>query len=165
MKIIDKVGDSLSQSVDFIIEKNRQAAQLNRLKAIIQNETDNLDNSYITLGKEYIKVLDGGTADEKLVAQLRECIGRSQLRLKKARARYEYTLRYGVPKPGVDVEEAVSEDGDAAARTEGRSDEEEQDITIAYADPTAAIDDDAIDAEPVTAADEPEKTEDAVNEE
>lgn len=160
MKFIDKVGDSLSQSVDFIIDKNRQAAQLNRLKAIIQNETDNLDNSYITLGKEYIKVLDGGTADEKLVAQLRECIEMSQLRLKKARARYEYTLKYGVPKPGVDVEEAVKE----SAPDENDIDDDDQDITIAYADPTAEVASDAIDAEP---SDEEPDTEitDAANEE
>ncbi len=146
MKFIDKVGDTVSQSVDFIIDKNRQAAQLNRLKAIIQNENDNLNTCYVTLGKEYLKVLDGGTADEAAVGKLRENIAKSQLRLKKARARYEYTLRYGVPKPGVNVEEAaaVKEQQPECEKKE----EDDQDITIAYADPTAADVSDAIDAEP-----------------
>lgn len=152
MNFIEKIGESVSQSVDFIIDKNRQAAQLNRLKAIIQNETDTLNNCYVTLGKEYLKVLDGETADEALLKHQRQCIEKAQLRLKKARARYEYTLRYGVPKPGVDVEEAAN--NAEAKEADTKKDDEEQDITIAYADPTAAVMSDAIDAEPNPAEEE-----------
>ena len=153
MKFIEKVGESVSQSVDFIIDRNRQVAQLNRLKAIIKKETDSVNNSYIALGKEYLKVLDGGTADEAAVARLRVSLEKSQLRLKKARARYEYTLRYGVPKPGTDVEKAAAEK-EQAEKAGAKKEDEEQDITIAYADPTAAVMSDAIDAEPVTTEEE-----------
>lgn len=145
MKIIHKVGDTLSQSVDFIVDKNRQAAHLNRLKAIIVGEQETLEAAYIALGKQYFAVLEGKEvteADKETAAVLSETVRLAKLRLKKAKARYEYTLRYGVPKPGVKVEEAVDisdmdENGDLK-----EEDTEEQDITIAYADPTA--NDDAI---------------------
>lgn len=145
MKIIHKVGDTLSQSVDFIVDKNRQVAHLNRLKAIIVGEQETLEAAYIALGKQYFAVLEGEEvtqADKETAAVLAETVRLAKLRLKKAKARYEYTLRYGVPKPGVKVEEAVDisdmdENGDLK-----EEDTEEQDITIAYADPTA--NDDAI---------------------
>ena len=150
MNLLDKVGETISQSVDFIIDKNRQTAQLNRLKAIMQNESEALNNAYISLGKLYLGVLEGKPASEADIALLRENVENAKLRLKKARARYEYTLKYGIPKPGVNVEQAVSE----ACGNEGEKDcgctsaEDDQDITIAYADPTAAVENDAIDADP-----------------
>ena len=148
MKIIHKVGDTLSQSVDFIVDKNRQAAQLNRLKAIIAGEQETLEAAYIALGQQYFAVLEGEEvkdADKEAAAVLVETIHASKLRLKKAKARYEYTLRYGVPKRGVRVEEAV-DIKDVDENGEVKDDPEEQDITIAYADPTVVCDDEAIDA-------------------
>ena len=35
MNIINTVGETITQSVDFIVDKSRQAAYLNRLKVII----------------------------------------------------------------------------------------------------------------------------------
>lgn len=158
MKIVNKVGDTISQSVNFIIDKNRQAAQLNRLKAIIQSETEALDNAYIALGKQYLNILEGKPSEDIDTSVLRENIENSKLRLKKARARYEYTLKYGIPSAGTNVEDTPE---DAECKKEGcttekkaDTEEDEQDITIAYADPTAAIESDAIDAEPVTAESE-----------
>ena len=83
MNIIDKVSDSLTQSVDFIIDKNRQAAQLNRLKAIIKSETEILNDAYIALGKQYLKVLDGKTETEVDVEKLRETVTASKQRIKR----------------------------------------------------------------------------------
>ena len=156
MNLLDKVGETISQSVDFIIEKNRQTAQLNRLKAIMQNESEALNNAYISLGKLYLGVLEGKPASEADIDLLRENVENAKLRLKKARARYEYTLRYGIPKPGVDVEKAASEACGNNGEKEGAcaSTEDEQDITIAYADPTAAVENDAIDADPAKTGEE-----------
>ena len=167
MNIIDKVSDSLTQSVDFIIDKNRQAAQLNRLKAIIKSETEILNDAYIALGKQYLKVLDGKTETEVDVEKLRETVTASKQRIKKARARYEYILKNGIPKTGVDVTEAAEEDTEKTAEnTKDKDSEEDQDITIAYADPTAACESDAIDAKAEVAKDEAadEKTEAAKDE-
>ena len=138
MNIINKVGDTISQSVDFIIDKNRQAAYLNRLKAIIVVEQETLNQAYITLGKMYLGVIEGKEKKEPDTASIVESINATKLRLKKARARYEYTLKYGVPKPGVKAEEVIEVPDEDAA--------DDRDITIAYADPTAAIDNDALDA-------------------
>ena len=55
--VVDKVLGAISGSFDFVIDKNRRTAQLNRVNAIIKNETQELDNTYITLGKIYINTL------------------------------------------------------------------------------------------------------------
>ena len=148
MKIIHKVGDTISQSVDFIVDKNRQAAHLNRLKAVIASEQETLDSAFIALGKQYFAVLEGKDSAEKesdTTAVLVELIHESKLRLKKARARYEYTLRYGVPKPGVKGEETIDVD-DVDENGNRKEEADDQDITIAYADPAAVCDNAAIDA-------------------
>ncbi len=145
--VVDKVLGAISGSFDFVIDKNRRTAQLNRINAIIKNETQELDNTYITLGKIYINTLSGKTANEVEVAQLLEKLETCRTRLKKARARYAYITTYGIPKKGIkqeDIESAV-ESCDDTQVNECTEPEEEQDITIAYADPTAATDSDAID--------------------
>ena len=157
-KIINKVGDTISQSVDFIVDKNRQAAHLNRLKSIIASEQETLSDAYIALGKLYLGTIEGKEANQEDVKILAEIVNTSKLRLKKARARYEYTLRYGVPKPGVKVEEAV--DIDDIDENGEKKESEEQDITIAYADPTAEIDDDTLDAAIESVIKEEKKAED-----
>ncbi len=137
MNFINKVGETITQSVDFIVDKSRQAAYLNRLKMIIDGEQETLDCAYIALGKQYAAVLEGKEANEDENKALLETITNSKLRIKKARARYEYTLKHGVPKDGVRPEE-INETEKSA------DDKEDQDITIAYADPAA--EDAAIDA-------------------
>ena len=149
--VVDKVLGAVSGSFDFFIDKNRRTAQLNRISAIIKSESDELDNAYIALGKIYLNTLNGSAANEAEVAQLLEKIEKCKARLKKARARYAYISTYGVPKKGVnpqDIEAAMETCEDNKDAECKDADEEEQDITIAYADPTAAIENDAIDADP-----------------
>ena len=136
MNFINKVGETITQSVDFIVDKSRQAAYLNRLKMIIDGEQETLDCAYIAL--DYgLTVAYVREANEDENKALLETITNSKLRIKKARARYEYTLKHGVPKDGVRPEE-INETEKSA------DDKEDQDITIAYADPAA--EDAAIDA-------------------
>ncbi len=132
MKMMDKFTDSLTQSVEYIVDKNRQIAQMNRLKAIIHKETETLDNAFIALGQKYLSELEGTPSKDIDVAQLCETIKTSKLRLRKARARYEYIARYGVPRAGVKIDGCSSKSGSSKV-----DNEEDQDITIAYADPTA----------------------------
>lgn len=49
MNFIDRIGEGLSSAIDMIVEKNRQCAQLNRLAAIIRNETEVINHAYVAL--------------------------------------------------------------------------------------------------------------------
>ena len=143
-KIMNKVGEIISQTVDFLIDKNRQTAYLNRLNAIIEAEQETLSSTYIALGKIHLSAMEGKETAAEDAEILAEIVSASRLRLKKARARYEYVLRYGIPKPGIKIEETINlDDIDENGK---KKEPEDQDITIAYADPTAEIDDDTLDA-------------------
>ena len=141
MNLIDKVSTGISASVDLIVDKNRQLAQLNRLSAIIRNETEVINHAYIALGKQYFKILEG-EAEETDMTQIREVIKFSEERLKKAQARYDYIKVYGVPSSSVDnVEMTVhaqeTEETESVAEDQESAEEENADITIAVADETA----------------------------
>ncbi len=139
MNFIDKLGATLSDSVDFLVNKNRQCAQLNRLDAIIRNETEMINSAYVALGKIYLKKLEGESVDTdtKLII---DSINISKLRLKKAVARYEYIQKFGVPDTRIGTEyntvgaEQYAENADKAKAAD---DTDEGDITIAYSGDTA----------------------------
>ncbi|MDD6490006.1 MAG: hypothetical protein PUG48_09390 [Clostridia bacterium] len=136
MGFIDKVGDSVSQSVNAIIDKNRKYAQLNRLDAVIRNEKEVLEQAYIALGKQYYKVLKGNTANSD-VSEICTVIKDAKLRLKKAQKRYNYVEKYGienVEKEQPDVEVAADD-----VKSDIDDLEEDEDITIACADTTDEI--------------------------
>ena len=137
MSFIDKMGDSVSQSINSIIDKNRKYAQLNRLNAVIENETEVLNRAYIALGKQYYKILKGSatTAD---VSEICTVIEGSKLRLQKAQERYEYVEKYGVDNAAEKqpVEEVTAVD---EVQTDIDDLEEDEDITIACADTTTEI--------------------------
>ncbi len=135
MNIVNKTKDTISSTVDILKEKNKKSAYLNRLKAIITGEQETIECAYLALGKLYLDMLEGNAEQRSEAEKFADIIKASKLRLKKARARYEYTLKYGVPKPGTDAEEVIQKENDAIE--EAKKAEEEQDITIAYADPDA----------------------------
>ena len=135
MDFVDKLSIALSDSLDYLIDKNRQKAQLNRIEAVIKNETEILNRAYIALGKHYYKTLDG-KAEETDVSQICDTIKNSKLRLKKAKARYEYIFKYGVPAPGLRDDISVAYIDDDYCPQEKKAEkkpepEDEQDITIA----------------------------------
>ncbi len=147
MKLIDKVGAGISASIDLVVEKNRQLAQLNRLEAIIKNESEVISHAYAALGRQYFKILEG-TAEEADMSQICEVIRFSETRLKKAQARYDYIRIYGVPQPqvsAVDMERGVQEAAAPAAETAppAQAEEEGADITIAVAEEAEAPEDGA----------------------
>ena len=144
MNFIDKVGEGICTSIDMIIDKNRQLAQLNRLATIIRTETEIINNAYIALGKQYRQILEGEEAAEDM-SRVIEVLAYSEKRLKKAQARYDYIKVYGVPIPHAEAEAKVSTantDADAeepsapaeAAAEPDSAADENADITIACAD-------------------------------
>lgn len=147
MNILDKVGEGLASTVDLLVEKNRQMAQLNRLSAVIKTEKDMIDRAYIALGKQYFAMLQGN-AEENDMSQVCDVIKFSEERLKKAQARYDYVKVYGVPDSQIDTVDMVrsnetEEETEAAQDTEvseaaAEDDEENTDITIAVADDSGA---------------------------
>lgn len=51
--ILESIGMSISHAVDCVVEKNRKAAQINRLKLVIRREEQISEKAYIALGKYY----------------------------------------------------------------------------------------------------------------
>ena len=136
MDLVEKFNLALSDSLDYLIDKKKKKAQLNRIEAVIKNETEILNRAYIALGKHYYKMLEG-KAEETDVSQICDAVKSAKLRLKKAKARYEYIFKYGIPTPGIrdDISVASYLDDDyypeekkSAKKT---ATEDEQDITIA----------------------------------
>lgn len=137
MNILDRITTGITGTIDVIVEKNRQLAQLNRLAVIIRNEKAVLDHAYINLGKQYYKILEknGESADTE---QIREVIRFTEARLKKAQARYDYIKLFGMPVGSagdVEMKRAVDSDCDECeVKDETPAEEELEDITIAVAD-------------------------------
>ena len=143
MTILDKIGSGIAATVEVIVEKNRQLAQLNRLSAIIRTESEVINHAYAALGKHYYKVLDK-TENETDMTGICEVIRFSEERRKKAQARYDYIKAFGMPKKVMDTAEMIHHteygfDLTADAPGEGSFGEEEnEDITIAVADEETA---------------------------
>ena len=77
-----------------------------------------------------------GKAEETDVSVICDTIKNSKLRLKKAKARYEYIFKYGVPAPGLRDDISVAYIDDDYCPQEKKAEkkpepEDEQDITIA----------------------------------
>lgn len=53
MDFLRNAADSVSKAVNYVMDRNRKAAIVNRLKIVIRNERDNQSRAYIALGKYY----------------------------------------------------------------------------------------------------------------
>ncbi len=146
MTILDKIGAGIATTVDVIVEKNRQVAQLNRLAAIINTETEVINHAYIALGKHYYKILDK-TEDEADMTKICEVIRFSEERRRKAQARYDYIKAFGMPKGTMDTVEMMRlndidydtddlEDDITDNYDDNDNGSDSDDITIAVADET-----------------------------
>lgn len=151
MNILDKVGNGVARSIDTIIDKNRQYAQLNRLNAVIRSETETLNRAYIALGKQYHKILEG-SSEEVDMSHICAVIESAKIRLKKAQARYDYIEKYGLPKKNTkQVVTKISSEDEIKTEIDTCDDEEDDDITIAYADTVSSPQENAADnTKPVT---------------
>lgn len=86
MKFLDVLGSTVSDALDYVLERNRTQAQVNRLRLVMRNEAKLMDKSYNELGKYYYEHLrqTADTDNEKLC----QTIDHSKARMKKAQKRY-----------------------------------------------------------------------------
>lgn len=99
MSIIDNVKSGVSSAVETLsdtaqalVEKNRVHAQKNRLKAVIQCENRVIDKALIELGKYYLKNLRDieNTRNEELCLAIEDSIEK----IKRAKERYDLLTEY-----------------------------------------------------------------------
>lgn len=57
MNFLSNVGSGFSKAIDFVVEKNRRIALINRVKLVIRNEEENSQRAYVALGKYYYRNL------------------------------------------------------------------------------------------------------------
>ena len=96
MAFLDSVKNGFTSAVDTvssvtqtIVEKNRQNAQLNRLRTIMRNEREMINRAYITLGKKYYDNKVNGRSEAcENEQELFNIIETSRAHIKKARERY-----------------------------------------------------------------------------
>ena len=67
MTFLDTVKNGLNCAVETVssvtqtlVEKNRQNAQLNRLRTVMRNECEMINRAYISLGKKYYDIKING---------------------------------------------------------------------------------------------------------
>lgn len=99
MSIIDNVKSGVSNAVETLsdtaqalVEKNRVHAQKNRIKAVIQCENRLIDKAFIELGKYYMKNLRDpeNKKNEQLCLEIEESIEK----IKMAKERYDKLAAY-----------------------------------------------------------------------
>lgn len=99
MSIIDNVKSGVSNAVETLsdtaqalVEKNRVHAQKNRLKAVIQCENRVIDKALIELGKYYLKNLRDieNTRNEDLCLAIEDSIEK----IRRAKERYDLLTQY-----------------------------------------------------------------------
>lgn len=163
MTFFDSIKNGLSSAVDTvssvtqsIVEKNRQNAQLNRLRNVMRSECEMINRAYISLGKKYYDNKKNGKNETcENEEELFKVIENSKAQIKKARERYlkiiesqtiEITRKY-------DIEDL--EDITVACSNEDEYDEspfvgDESDIDIT---PTVEKEEPAADAEEIASDD------------
>lgn len=57
MEVFKNVADSVTKAVNFVVDKNRKTAIMNRLKIVIRNEKEIEARSYMELGKYYYETM------------------------------------------------------------------------------------------------------------
>ncbi|OCN01192.1 hypothetical protein A7X67_07425 [Clostridium sp. W14A] len=115
MEVFKNITDSVTKAVNFVVDKNRRAAIINRLKIVIRNEKEIEARSYIELGKYYYENMRD--ASNERTEPLCVAVDNSDRRLKRAFMKLDEMM---VPA-GVDDEEEVC--GDECACAECASDD------------------------------------------
>ena len=83
MKLLKKIGQNICSAVDMVVEKNRLAAQNNRLKMVIKAENNTITRAYIALGKHYYNTMKDSAEGE--AAHLCHAIEQSRARIERVK--------------------------------------------------------------------------------
>lgn len=87
MDFFKNAADSVTRAVNYVVDKNRRAALVNRLKAVIKTEKEKQARAYIELGKYYYETMrdaENGRTEPQCAA-----IDDAGRRLKKAYAKLD----------------------------------------------------------------------------
>lgn len=85
--------DTVSDTTQAIIEKNRVNSQLSKLRSAMKSECEMINRAYITLGKQYYEGKQRGkTAPCENEEELFQIISESKARIKKAKERYRQII-------------------------------------------------------------------------
>ncbi|MBE6822151.1 MAG: hypothetical protein E7518_03455 [Ruminococcaceae bacterium] len=87
MNFIESVTGNVTKAVDYLVEKNRKAAVMNRLRIVIKNERDNEARAFAALGKYYYQHLRDPENEE--TEHLCRAVDFSDRRMKKAFAKLD----------------------------------------------------------------------------
>lgn len=82
MNFFEKVTGNVTKAVDYVVEKNRKAALVNRIRIVIKNERENQNRAYVALGKYYFENLRDCGNEE--IEHFCNAVEASELRMKKA---------------------------------------------------------------------------------
>ncbi len=157
MNLFQSVSSNVTKAVDFVVEKNRKAALINRIRIVIKNERENEARAYVALGKYYYEHLRDAQNEE--TEHLCRAIDFSDKRMKKAFAKLDEIT---APEDGADCDEDCDycpyyneEDSDpeetyeapaASTVNENKSESFDSAPASAYAD---VIDEEAAEDEPM----------------
>lgn len=87
MDFLKNAAGSVTKAVDFIVDKNRRAAIMNRLKIVIRTERDSQNHAYVQLGKYYYQNLrDAQNGDTEIYCKAVDTAG---ARLQRAYAKLD----------------------------------------------------------------------------
>ena len=106
MEVFKNVADSVTKAVNFVVDKNRRAAMINRLKIVIRNEKEIEARSYIELGRYYYENLRD--ASNEKTEPLCAAVDNADRRLKRAFRKLDEMM---VPA-GEDEDEDEKEEND-----------------------------------------------------
>lgn len=82
MSLFHSVGSSVGRAVDYVLEKNRKTALINRIRIVIKNERENTARAYVALGKYYMEHLRD--AENEQTEHLCKAVEESERRMKRA---------------------------------------------------------------------------------
>lgn len=87
MNFFETVSSNVTKAVDYVVEKNRKAAIMNRIRIVIKNERENEARAYVALGKYYYEHLRDPQNEE--TEHLCRAVDFSDQRMKKAFAKLD----------------------------------------------------------------------------
>lgn len=118
MEVFKNVAESVTKAVNFVVDKNRKAAIINRLKIVVRNEKEIKARSLMELGKYYYETMRDSSNEQ--TEPLCIAVDNADRRLKRAFMKLDEMM---VPA-GIDDDEE-EEQGDEYASAECADDGED----------------------------------------
>lgn len=91
MSIFNTVSGVFGNAIDYVMEKNKSQAQINRLRLLMRKESQLMDNSYIALGKYYYNELRNKEINDEN-EKICQTIDNSKVRMNNAREHCQQIL-------------------------------------------------------------------------